>query len=818
MNVRLQRFFLIIIFALSFGFLAACDTAAERAEKHYQSALSLLEEGDLDRAVVELRNVFKLDGQHRDARKTFAKIQRDRGNIREAIGQYLRLVEQYPDDLDGQRALAELQLSVSNWPESERHVDAALALEPNDLPSQAIRRVIDYGQALEAKDEAAIAAAVKAVSELREKLPDNLPLRQVIIDNYVKKSDFSAALEELDAAIELEPGNKELVGVRISILAALDDDEAVEKQLIDFMTQFPDDEAGRVTLIRWYLSRGQIDDAEAFLRSSVHADDEDNSSRLDLVRFLSEYKGVEAAIAELDKIIASDRDAPVFRALRAGLTFDQGNRDAGISDLQAMLAEMEPSDESRNIKIALSRMLIATGNSVGARSLVEEVLAEDAGHVEALKLKADWLIDDDQVGEAIISLRAALDQAPDDAEVMSLMARAYDREGNQELVGEMLSLAFDASNKAPDEAIRYAQFLSNREKFVTAETILIDALRLAPDNVLILGALGNLYLAMEDWGRAEQVAATLERAATEDAVATSRSLTTRLLQLQNKTGEAIAYLEGLVAKGDVGLAANIEIIRSMLSTGDIAGAKLKIDGLLAQNPEDVQTKSIKAAVDAATGDLDSAEAIYRELLSSDDSNSETSIALFRLLDSQGRKDEARETIEQALSKSPDNLTLQWIHAGILEKSGDVDGAIGIYEAMYAKDSSNQIIANNLASLLADHRTDEASLEKAYTIAKRLRGSDIAPFQDTYGWIAYLRGQNDEALEALEPAAKALSDDPMAQYHLAKLYLKLERKEDALAQFLKVSEMTSEADTRPFVQTAREEVRRLMSEKDAEKSE
>ena len=56
---------------------------------------------------------------------------------------------------------------------------------------------------------------------------------------------------------------------------------------------------------------------------------------------------------------------------------------------------------------ALAQMLLRTGNSVGARAAVEEILAEDAGHVEALKLKAGWQIDDDQVGDAILASRRA---------------------------------------------------------------------------------------------------------------------------------------------------------------------------------------------------------------------------------------------------------------------------------------------------------------------------------------------------------------------------------------------------------------------------
>jgi len=50
--------------------LSACQTAEERAEGYYQSGLTLLAEGDAERALVEFRNVFEHDGFHKDARQT----------------------------------------------------------------------------------------------------------------------------------------------------------------------------------------------------------------------------------------------------------------------------------------------------------------------------------------------------------------------------------------------------------------------------------------------------------------------------------------------------------------------------------------------------------------------------------------------------------------------------------------------------------------------------------------------------------------------------------------------------------------------------
>ena len=72
--------------------LSACDSAETRAEKHFQTALTLIEAGDFDRAIVEFRNVFDLNGRHREGRQAYARLQQRRGNLKEAYSQYLRPV------------------------------------------------------------------------------------------------------------------------------------------------------------------------------------------------------------------------------------------------------------------------------------------------------------------------------------------------------------------------------------------------------------------------------------------------------------------------------------------------------------------------------------------------------------------------------------------------------------------------------------------------------------------------------------------------------------------------------------------------------
>jgi cellulose synthase operon protein C len=145
----------------------------------------------------------------------------------------------------------------------------------------------------------------------------------------------------------------------------------------------------------------------------------------------------------------------------------------------------------------------------------------------------------------------------------------------------------------------------------------------------------------------------------------------------------------------------------------------------------------------------------------------------------------------------------------LERAGDFEGAIAVYEAMYAEDSSNVVVANNLASLITTHRTDPESLERAFAVARRLRGSDVPAFQDTYGWIEYRRGNLDEALTYLEPAAAGLPEDALTQFHLGMVYAGLNRPEDARRQLTRALELAGDSAL-PQYETARQTLATLAS--------
>jgi len=793
--------------------LAACKSAEERAEDHYQRGLELLAAGDPDRAIVELRNVFDLNGSHREARHTLAELFVDHlNNPQGAYGQYLRLVEQYPDDVKARLALAELAVLGGNWDEVERHGAKAAELAPDEPRVAVITLALDYRAAAMAQDTSQMRALADRAKGLLADQPDSLLLRNMLVDTALRDQDFATAMDQLDWLLERDPGNPLYMRQRLSILAQQGDDGAIETQLLDMIARFPEERTHKQTLIQFYLSKQELDKAETFLRKlAAEAPEGQPGPQMDLIRFLSELRSPEAALAEARKAVAGASDPVPFQVVAAGLDFEAGRRDEGIATLEGILKTAEPSDQTNNIKIALARMLITTGNEVGARARVEEVLADQTTHVQALKMQASWLIEADETDKAISGLRIALEEAPEDAQAMTLMAQAYTRAGRPELARDFLALAVDASENAPAETLRYARLLIGEERYLPAEDLLIKALRKTPRQPDLLVAMGRLYLSMDDPARAEQVARSLREIGTNVAIQAANALDAERINRKSGPEEAMAYLEELASGADASLTSKIALVRARLGTGDAEGALELARELTAAEPDVPLLKVMLAATEATNGNFDTAEGLYREILAENDKLPDVWMTLARIKARKGGIEASEAIIEEALAVMPEDPQLLWARASALERVGDYDGAIEIYEALYARDSSAIVVANNLASLLSTHKDDAASLDRAWTVARRFAEAENPALQDTYGWIAHRRGDSADALPYLEGAARGLPQDALVQYHLAMAYLTLDQKDKALAQFRRAVEIAGPADTRPQIETAKAKIAELEAE-------
>jgi tetratricopeptide (TPR) repeat protein len=781
MTFRLLLAPLLLILSLT---LSACESSEEKAERFYQSGLEYLAAGDEERALIEFRNVFKYNGFHKEARSTYAGILMSQGKIQEAYAQYLRLIEQYPDTPEVRQILAEIAIGQGNWDEAQRHGEAAIKLAPEKPEIQVVKLALDYRTAVMDRDEAARDQVAAAAAKMLETLPESRIARRIVIDRLVSGPDPQSAMPVIEAGLEFDPKAIELHMLKLRLLSEARDLEGVGAQLKHMYELFPDSQDVKSALISWYLGKKDIDGAEAFLRQLAGDRKGSPAGHLTVVQLLESARGPDAARAELEALAAENAgtvNAQLYNAMLASMDFTAGKQSEAIARMETILKEAEASDQTRSIKTILARMQATIGNKVGARALVEEVLAEDPAQVEALKMRAAWLIEEDKPGDAIVALRAALDQNPRDPEILTLMAAAHERDGSLDLAGERLAKAVEVSGGAAEESLRYAQFLLRQNRRSAALAVLLEARKVNPNDADLLATLSGFYVQDKNWPLAEEALAALKALNLPAAEAKVQSLQAAILNGKTGLEDSLAFLETEIASGKNSAEAQMLIVQAQLRAGKTAEARAYLDEALARTPEDYGLRLLSAVVDGALGNLEAAETQYRSLIAEQPKDEQPVRLLYGLLVYAGKTAEAAAVLDAGIAALPESQTLQWMKASALQAAGDIDGAIATYEALYAKDSSNMVVANNLASLITSYRDDPASLERAAAIARRLRGSEVPAFQDTYGWIESRRGNLDEALAHLEPAAKALTEDAMAQYHLGMTYAAAGRTEEAIRQ-------------------------------------
>lgn len=791
--------------------LAACKSDAERADAYFQSGMELLEAGDVDRAMVEFRNVFQFDASHLETRMAMGNIFLEQGNSAAAYRQFLRVAEQFPEEFEARRILAQLAFESSNWDEFERHGTVAVQMQPEDPRVQIIDLGMKYREAILSEDDPAREALTVQAEALLAEQPENAILNMLLMDSYGRDSRMSETIERLDVLLAQRPDDRQLYTSRLAALAQMQDLPGMEAQLRDMVVRFPGDTEVQGMLFRFYVAQQRLDEAEAFLREIADPAAEDPSLFLSLIQFVAQTKGEEAARVEIQRAIEANPRPDSFKGMLAMMDFQAGEQEKAIADIEAVLEGADPAlEETQALKTTLARMLVNTGNQVGARREVEEVLAQNPSNVDALKMQASWRLQADETDQAIADLRVALDSAPDDVQVMNLMVEAYTRAGEPDLAREYLALAVEASGNAPETSLRYARLLIQEERYLPAEDVLLPALRQAPDNIELLGLMGQLYLRMDDVPRATQVIDTLNRIDTEQSRNLASGLQAEVLSREGGTDQAIQYLEALANSDDAGLRERMTLLRARLQVGETDAALQMAQQMVAENPGNLGFMEVLAATQLASGDETGAEASYRAVVEAAPAQAVNAwMQLTRIATRQGRFDDADALIEEALAATNDNANILWAKAGRLELQGDIDGAIAIYEDLYAQNSASVIVANNLASLLATYRDDEESLERAWAVGRRLKDADNPALQDTYGWLLYRRGEFEEALPYLESSAASLND-PMVQAHLGFAYAALERNDEALAQMQKAVDLAGPADTRERIEAARAEITRLRS--------
>lgn len=774
--------------------LAACQSTDERAAGHLASAETLLAEGDSPRALVELRNALALKSDLHAARKLLADTLLASGDPAGAYQQYTELADLQPNDLESRIALGRLLLSQSAWADFERIVTAAANIDPMDDRVISLVLARDYQQAATDNNITARNLLAARAADLRTQNADDPALIRIAIDQALLQDQPATALPLIDMALSQQPIDQSLQDVKLRLLLEQGDGAQIVDQFKAMIALFPADTQLPANLLRWYVSRNDLAGAEAYLRERAGSATAEIDGHAGLIEFLRATKGPEAALAELGPLIAAnegDPKADLYLGMQASIVFETGDRAAALATIAEILARTSPSNQTRRIKALYANMLTTVGDRPNAEAVIEEILAEDASNVDALLLRASWRLVDDRTSDAIIDLRSALNQEPNNARILAALASAYVRDGSIELASETLGRAVEVAPLEPAYAREYARMLLEQGRTEIARSVLYTSWQANLADIGLVEMLSALAINTADVRLAAELVGLLRSSDAPEAQSAANQLESAVLVIQERFDDALPILDAEIAKAE-DKAPWILLKIDALERADRADeAAALLVTAIAEHPEDTALLHAQASRHISAQQPDRAMKVFRSILALDPADELATRQLFSLLQTEGQPEEAAKVLAAGLDALPRSVDLRWIKASELQAQGDMTGAIAIYETLYAENTANPVIANNLASLLSQTTDDAATIERASRIARRFRASQVPEFQDTHGWLLHRSGNSAAALPFLESAAAALPEDSSVQFHYGSVLAALGRTEEAKTALSRVIAMSAD---------------------------
>lgn len=758
-----------ILLAASIIGLAGCSSPTDKANKFFEKGTALMQQGDLVKARIEFQNALQIKQDMTAAWFALAQIAEQQGDWQKLFGLLNKVVDHDPKHLEAQIKLGRLLLAAGKLDKALAASDVTMTLAPDDAAVLALRAAVLYK--LDDKP-----GAITQANAALARDADNVDALVVLATERLAARDAAKAIEYLDRGLKANEKNIALQLIKVQALeslAKLDSAEEIFRKLVKF---YPETRALRHILAQFYLSHDRKDAAEAEYRTIATENPTDAAARLDVVRFVNAVKGPKAAMKELEGMIAKDAASNELKFALASLHQSQNDRKAVEAVFRSIIEKSGDSPDGIKAKGLLAATLLSSGDKQGAQALVGDILAKDQRNEQGLLLKAGIEIDDRQLDQAIADLRTILRDVPNSARALLLLGKAHELAGSPELAQEHYLKAFQAGKHTAPFGMAYGEFLLKRGQAARAEDVAVETLRTTPDLVPAMKLLAQARINQGNWAGAQAVADDLRKQDAQGQAA--EQVRGAVFAARKNYSESIAAFKRAYDAAPSEIQPMVALVRSYLLAGKTGEAMAFLNSVTQASPDNTNARLLQGQLHAMKGDVTAAAQAFQTVIGQQPKDAIGYVNLANLHLRAGRTAEAEKTVEDGLTAMPDDFSLRLTKAAIYEISGRFEDAIKLYEQLFKERPNSDVLANNLASLLSDHRSDKASLSRAHELAQRFKRSDIPQFKDTLGWTSYKMGKADEAVQLIEDASKKLPDLAVFRYHLGMSYLALNKKEAA----------------------------------------
>lgn len=748
------------VFSL-FIVLVGCGGPEVRKTKYTARAQQYIQEENWPKARVALRNVLKIDPNDSEANYLVALVEEKEKNWLNAFRYYSRVVELNPDH---RAALVKLGRFYMEGGATDRVVEIAeriLAKHPGDPAAE----VLQAGVRIKKGEKAEALAQLEALVRKYPGEPDPVSFLAAL---YTDGNRLAEAEKLFQQAVEKNPKNVVVLNNLGNTLVRLGRSEETEEILHRIIEMEPKVFQHRLRLAAFYRSRNELDKAESNLREAVKLDPESEERRLVLAEFITTSRSLqegEKVFLEARKVLS--RSMKIRFAL--GRFYEETEQ-----PFKARMVYREVVDEEGNrpaaldAKVKLATLDLAEGKKEAAEKRLEEVLKENPRSSEALLLRGKMALAKEEEKEAVQAFRSVLKDQPQRSDIQALLGEAYYLEGESMLARESLEKAVLLNPQEIGAVRRLAQLDGVEGRRKEGRRRLESIVAKTPDDLESLQLLMHAQLADRDF-RAAESTLTKIRSATDHSFIIGMA-EGDFHQAKKNWEPAIAAFESAAASRPDSLDPLFALVRIELSRGNGDPALRRLQKVIAAHPDHPFAHGMMGEVLLTKGRFEEAEAAFET--ANRIKPDWVAPWLNRVSLHRARKDlsGAISLLETGRKANPKSTELRLLLASILSETGEVDRAIQLYESVLKDQPKSVVAANNLALLLADHKGDPKSLERALALSrdfeKYASNNDLL---DTLGWIYAKTGQPKEAVRLLRRVVDSAPNHPVFQYHLGVAY-------------------------------------------------
>jgi tetratricopeptide (TPR) repeat protein len=541
-----------------------------------------------------------------------------------------------PDDVEAQLLAATVLLRRSAFEEVMERMDAFLAKHPENVEALV---ALANARARLTNSNGALAGFVRARDE------QEYETRRATMRQGATSWDDRDAEQVFEKAVKVNPDNAESQMARVNFLLAAGRSDAAAAALERFIARYPGRARQNHTLGVYYLQHGKLSEAEKYLKRAIQAG-------------YGERPMAILSLASLYMDIMRENEA------------------------RALLDSVMSEDEDPEISMRFARLELRANLRDRAVARLDRILVAQPKAVDAAVLKAQVLLREHAVNEALELARSAVGIAPTLAEARSTLGQALSLSGDLENAFDEVAEAVRLSPGVAAHVTELTRLALTLGRGREAVRFARDAARLDATNPQALALPARALALTRDYAAAEQELATAMRRASQSA--DLFALLGTIKEAQGNDGAAkAAFARALVlAPGSLDAVAGMALIEVRNGLG--SAARKRIEEALAAHPRDSGYLQAAARVYATSGDQASADMMLQEALAVKRSDLTAAMTLLTPAFISKHPDTARGVLERLIEVRPRAIEARYRLGLLYEQIGRVAAAAQQYRAVLAE--------------------------------------------------------------------------------------------------------------------------------------